>query len=200
MAFLKKFPDLQITALDCDHQAVEYASSLKEVHEGRIHLIKTNFFHFPEFFHQQSLEQKDKLEPDESIRPTDHHSSQQQSKKFDTKNLRDTQLNQQSSQQQREKFDLILMDLGPSSPQLDEAERGFSFQESGPLDMRMDRDKPLRAEEIINHWSEKELIRLFQLYGEDPKATQSGRKHCATKKKKTHHRHPSAVPPHTKRH
>ena len=178
LAFLKKFPDLQITALDCDHQAVEYGSSLKEVHEGRIRLIKTNFFHFPELFHQQSLGQKDKLEPNESIRPTDQHSSQQQSKKLEPKNLRDTQLNQQSKKlesknltdtqlnQHREKFDLILMDLGPSSPQLDEAERGFSFQESGPLDMRMDRDKPLRAEEIINHWSEKELIRLFQLYGE----------------------------------
>ena len=65
-----------------------------------------------------------------------------------------------------ETFDLILMDLGPSSPQLDQRERGFSFYKEGPLDMRMDQSQSLTAKHIINSWTKKELIELFQQYGE----------------------------------
>ena len=61
---------------------------------------------------------------------------------------------------------MILMDLGVSSPQLDEKERGFSFDQNGPLDMRMDRKQKFKADDIINSWSQAELIRLFQSYGE----------------------------------
>jgi 16S rRNA (cytosine1402-N4)-methyltransferase len=63
-------------------------------------------------------------------------------------------------------FDFILADLGVSSPQLDEAERGFSFYHEGPLDMRMNQSSPLSAREVINTWPEVELLRLFQAYGE----------------------------------
>jgi len=63
-------------------------------------------------------------------------------------------------------FDLIIMDLGVSSPQLDEGERGFSFNKPGPLDMRMDQTQKLNAERILNGFSKKELIELFQTYGE----------------------------------
>ena len=63
-------------------------------------------------------------------------------------------------------FDFILMDLGPSSPQLDNKERGFSFLEKGPLDMRMDLSNKLKASDIINSWSKKDLIGLFKTYGE----------------------------------
>lgn len=63
-------------------------------------------------------------------------------------------------------FDLILADLGVSSPQLDEAERGFSFYHEGPLDMRMNRGQEFSAATLINSWSEVELIRIFQEYGE----------------------------------
>jgi len=63
-------------------------------------------------------------------------------------------------------FDLILMDLGLSSPQLDEAKRGFSFNKEGALDMRMDQDQEFKAEHILNSFSKKELIELFQTYGE----------------------------------
>ncbi len=58
--------------------------------------------------------------------------------------------------------DGILMDLGVSSMQLDQPERGFSFSKGGPLDMRMDPRQPLTAEEIVNSWSERELTSLFR--------------------------------------
>ncbi len=66
----------------------------------------------------------------------------------------------------KESFDLILLDLGVSSPQLDEPERGFSFYHEGPLDMRMNRDQKLTAADIVNSWSEVELNHLFSTYGE----------------------------------
>lgn len=63
-------------------------------------------------------------------------------------------------------FDLILADIGLSSPHIDNASRGFSFQQDGPLDMRMDPRQSLTAADIINTWDREELIRLFQKYGE----------------------------------
>ena len=118
LAFLRAFPQVCVTGLDCDDQAVEYGLSFKEVKEGKIKLLKKNFHEFA------------------------------------------------TSAEQKEIYNLILMDLGVSSPQLDENERGFSFYQDGPLDMRMDRQKELKAEDIINVWSKEELVRLFQSYGE----------------------------------
>ena len=63
-------------------------------------------------------------------------------------------------------FDIILMDFGVSSPQLDREERGFSYAKDGPLDMRMDRSQTLSAEQIVNHWSPKQLTDIFVKYGE----------------------------------
>ncbi len=65
-------------------------------------------------------------------------------------------------------FDMVLLDLGVSSPQLDEAERGFSFNKEGPLDMRMNRHSGLTAAEIVNTFEAEELISLFKSYGEVP--------------------------------
>lgn len=64
----------------------------------------------------------------------------------------------------------ILADLGASSLQFDSAERGFSFQLAGPLDMRMDRGAELTAAEIVNHYSEKDLANLIFTYGEEPRS------------------------------
>jgi 16S rRNA (cytosine1402-N4)-methyltransferase len=63
-------------------------------------------------------------------------------------------------------FDLMLLDLGVSSPQLDRADRGFSFYQDGPLDMRMDRRQELTAADICNTWDEQDLARLFIEAGE----------------------------------
>lgn len=68
---------------------------------------------------------------------------------------------------QTEQFDGIIADLGVSSPQLDQGDRGFSFRHTAPLDMRMDQSQDLTAAEIINHWSEKDLARIFYEYGEE---------------------------------
>lgn len=63
-------------------------------------------------------------------------------------------------------FDMILMDLGVSSPQLDIGQRGFSFSHNGPLDMRMDTRQSLTAAAIVNTYPERELARIFSEYGE----------------------------------
>lgn len=63
-----------------------------------------------------------------------------------------------------------LLDLGVSSRQLDSAARGFSFMREGPLDMRMGPSSPRTAAEVVNQWSESELVRIFFEFGEEPKS------------------------------
>ena len=63
--------------------------------------------------------------------------------------------------------DGILLDLGVSSPQLDEADRGFSYMADAPLDMRMDPSDPLTAYEVVNSWPQEELRRILFAYGEE---------------------------------
>ncbi len=65
------------------------------------------------------------------------------------------------------KVDGILADFGVSSHQLDEAERGFSFMRSGPLDMRMNQTQTLTARQVVEQYSEGDLKRIFQEYGEE---------------------------------
>jgi 16S rRNA (cytosine1402-N4)-methyltransferase len=67
----------------------------------------------------------------------------------------------------KHKVDGFLFDLGVSSYQIDAAERGFSLQQDGPLDMRMDQGQELTAARIINHSSTEELEKIFQEYGEE---------------------------------
>ncbi|MEK7594830.1 MAG: 16S rRNA (cytosine(1402)-N(4))-methyltransferase RsmH [Patescibacteria group bacterium] len=69
-------------------------------------------------------------------------------------------------------FDLILADLGVSSPHLNEGKRGFAINQNGPLDMRMDQSQELTAETIVNTYSEAALVDILQRYGEEPKAKQ----------------------------
>lgn len=66
--------------------------------------------------------------------------------------------------------DGALLDLGVSSWQLDQPERGFSFQEAGPLDMRMDQRQELTAARLVNEADAEELIRIFREYGDEPEA------------------------------
>lgn len=66
-----------------------------------------------------------------------------------------------------DKIDGILLDLGVSSHQLDEAERGFSYMQDAPLDMRMDNRGDFTAKDVVNKYSEAELTRIIKEYGED---------------------------------
>ena len=66
-----------------------------------------------------------------------------------------------------DKIDGMLFDLGVSSPQLDDAERGFSYMHDAPLDMRMDRTAALTAYDVVNSWSYEELRRILFEYGEE---------------------------------
>ncbi len=71
--------------------------------------------------------------------------------------------------------DGVLYDLGVSSPQLDEAERGFSYHQDAPLDMRMDTDAELTARELINTYDYHELVKIFYRYGEEKFSKQIAR-------------------------
>lgn len=76
-------------------------------------------------------------------------------------------LQEKLAEQDITKVDSILFDLGVSSPQLDEKERGFSYHEDARLDMRMNRENKLSAYEVVNNYSKEELADIFYKYGED---------------------------------
>lgn len=78
--------------------------------------------------------------------------------------------------------DGILLDLGLSSAQLDDPERGFSFQADGPLDMRMDRSSGETAAEVVNRWPEKDLADLIYRFGEEPASRRIARAIVAARK------------------
>ena len=80
--------------------------------------------------------------------------------------------------------DGILFDLGVSSPQLDETERGFSFHHDAKLDMRMDREQKLSAYEVINEYSKEDLAHIFYKYGEDKFANNIAKKIVEARKSK----------------
>lgn len=69
-----------------------------------------------------------------------------------------------------QKVDGILFDLGVSSPQIDDGNRGFSFMQDGPLDMRMDRMQKFSAKDVVNTYSSEDLLSMFYTYGEEPKS------------------------------
>lgn len=72
--------------------------------------------------------------------------------------------------------DGALYDLGVSSPQLDEAERGFSYHQDAPLDMRMNREQALSAYDVVNDYPYAKLVKIFQRYGEEKFSRQIARK------------------------
>ena len=82
-------------------------------------------------------------------------------------------------------LDAIVFDLGVSSMQFDEKDRGFSFDSDAKLDMRMDQNNPLSAFEAVNELDEKELAKIIKEFGEEPKAKLIARKIVQTRKNKT---------------
>lgn len=109
-------PDVRVTAIDRDEQAIAAAKNQLAPYSEYIQFVLTNFADY---------------QPDGVI------------------------------------FDGIVADLGVSSYHLDQAERGFSFRNSAPLDMRMDRRQSLTASDVVNHWDETQLADIFFKYGEE---------------------------------
>jgi len=83
-----------------------------------------------------------------------------------------------------EKVDGILFDLGVSSPQIDDVNRGFTFMNDGPLDMRMDLKASKTAKSVVNDYSENELTDIFYLYGEERMSRVIAKKIILERKKK----------------
>jgi 16S rRNA (cytosine1402-N4)-methyltransferase len=84
---------------------------------------------------------------------------------------------------EQQHVDLIYLDLGMSSMQVDEWSRGFSYAYDAPLDMRMDPDQELTAQEIVNEWEERRLARLLREYGEERYASQIARTIARTRRR-----------------
>ncbi len=82
------------------------------------------------------------------------------------------------------KVDGIIMDLGVSSHQLDVAERGFSYMRDAALDMRMDQSAVLTAYEVVNRYSESELVRIMRDYGEERFAPKIAKKICSVREER----------------
>ena len=85
------------------------------------------------------------------------------------------------------KANSILLDLGVSSPQFDQTERGFSFKSDGPLDMRMNPEEALTARHVVNNYSEKELADIFWNYGEERFSRRIARRIVETRRAKRIH-------------
>lgn len=84
-----------------------------------------------------------------------------------------------------EKVDGILLDLGVSSPQLDDGARGFSYMADAPLDMRMNREDPMTAHTVVNTWPYEELRRILYDYGEERYAPQIAAAICRRREERT---------------
>ena len=89
--------------------------------------------------------------------------------------LRFAQDDKEPAQDDKAGFDAILLDLGVSSRQLDAGDRGFTFREGAPLDMRMDSDAPMDAAGWLNESDEKEIARALKEFGDEPKANRMAR-------------------------
>ena len=85
---------------------------------------------------------------------------------------------------QIEGVDGILLDLGVSSPQLDDGARGFSYMADAPLDMRMNNEDPLTAHTVVNTWPQEELKRILYTYGEERYAPQIAAAICRRREEK----------------
>ena len=88
-------------------------------------------------------------------------------------------------QMEIDKVDGILLDLGVSSYQFDNADRGFSYREDAPLDMRMDQRQEMTARDIVNGYSEQELYRIIRDFGEDKFAKNIAKHICRARQMKT---------------
>ncbi len=120
-AFLQRFPNIRVVAIDRDPQAIALATERLKPFEGRIDFVNTTYDNIDEAIEELGIKH----------------------------------------------VDAILLDLGVSSMQLDERERGFAYSYEAPLDMRMNSTKGKTAAEVVNSYSEEKLAKIFFEYGEE---------------------------------
>ncbi len=120
-AFLNKFADIRVVAIDRDPTAIALATERLAQFAGRIDFVNTTYDNIDEALEELGIK----------------------------------------------KVDAILLDLGVSSMQLDERERGFAYSYEAPLDMRMDATRGKTAAEVVNEYSEEQLSKIFFEYGEE---------------------------------
>lgn len=156
--------------LKTDHEPVLIAEVLKYLHPhpGEIYLDVTAGYG------GHAREILDRTKASAVLVDRDHNAIDYLAEQFKNQSVelvqRDFLTASQQLQKSGRRFDLILADLGVSSPHLNMASRGFSIQREGPLDMRMDNNQALDAATIINTYSEAALIELIRRYGEEPSA------------------------------
>lgn len=93
-------------------------------------------------------------------------------------------LKQELAKNHIQEVDGILFDLGLSSPQIDDTNRGFTFMKEAPLDMRMNQEDTLKAEDVVNNYSEEELMKIFFAYGEEKLSKRIARQIVNSRKEK----------------
>ena len=98
-----------------------------------------------------------------------------------TSQRRFDQLDEALAEHEVERISGALFDLGVSSPQLDRGDRGFSYRNEGPLDMRMDADQTWSADDVVNGYSESDLARIIKRYGDERFASRIARAICAAR-------------------
>jgi len=106
------------------------------------------------------------LDQDPNVQPRAHELAETYGQRFE---LIETPFSKMNEVLLDERVDAVILDIGVSSMQLDQAERGFSFMREGPLDMRMSVSGPT-ASDAVNNLPEKDLVRIFQIYGEEKRA------------------------------
>jgi 16S rRNA (cytosine1402-N4)-methyltransferase len=142
-ALLDSRDDLMVLGVDRDPVALEAATARLQRFGGRFRAVHARF------------DDLDHIMPTDQIqRPTRHE-------------LAATDVDAAFDAHVRDGLSGALFDLGVSSPQLDRADRGFSFRQSGPLDMRMDTTAPWSATDVVNGYEVDELTRVIRRYGDE---------------------------------
>jgi 16S rRNA (cytosine1402-N4)-methyltransferase len=158
-AVMNEYPGAKMIAFDWDEDAIRFGEEkfAGDITAGRLKLLRASYAEYRKV--RESELEKASASSDESAVSTPLEAF-------------------------KHGFDLMLLDLGVSSPQLDTAERGFSFYQDGPLDMRMDQRLEETAADVINTYEEQDLARIFIEYGEVQRPFRVVRAICHDRKTK----------------
>ena len=161
-------PDGKVLGIDTDAQALERAGKrlASMVSNGRLTLVRGNFAELARIIEDSGFS----ISTGNELRST---SGQPVGKAADFASSKVAEGGRDVGGRDKSRpYDGILLDLGFSSYQMDDPQRGFSFSADGPLDMRLDQSQELTAADLVNSASEEELARIFWQYGEENRSRQ----------------------------